>query len=147
MFLGHTVDTTSPDIESAFAPREVGIHAFRIWSGGDQDPRDDLDRYRFLRGLQDTGRTIDPPTPRPNDYRFLVSAGPFARIPAGSTLTFQVAFVFGNMIPHHGSGLGPHHAGAGLHEPDPGAAGLRRRPGSGSEVGHQARLLRRRTSR
>ena len=99
MFLGHTVDTTSPDIESAFAPREVGIHAFRIWSGGDQDPRDDLDRYRFLRGLQDTGRTIDPATPRPNDYRFLVSAGPFARIPAGSTLTFQVAFVFGEMIP------------------------------------------------
>jgi hypothetical protein len=98
MFLGHTVDTTAPDLESAFAPREVGIHAFRIWSGGDQDPRDDLDRYRFLRGLQDTGRTIDQPTTRANDYRFLVSAGPFARIPPGSTLAFQVAFVMGDMV-------------------------------------------------
>ena len=98
MFLGHTVDTTSPDLESAFAPREVGIHAYRIWSGGDEDPRDDLDRYRFLRGLQDTGRTIDPATARPNDYRFLVSAGPFAHIPPGSTLTFQVAFVMGEMV-------------------------------------------------
>jgi hypothetical protein len=81
IFLGHTVDTTSPPGEPGFAPREVGIHAYRIWSGGDEDPRDDLDRYRFLRGLQDTGRTIDPPTNRPNDYRFLVSAGPFAKIP------------------------------------------------------------------
>jgi hypothetical protein len=98
MFLGHTVDTTSPDLQSALAPREVGIHAYRIWSGGDEDPRDDLDRYRFLRGLQDTGRTIDPPTARPNDYRFLVSAGPFAKIPPGSTLTFQVAFVCGEMV-------------------------------------------------
>jgi hypothetical protein len=98
MFLGHTVDTTSPDLETALAPRQVGLHAFRIWSGGDEDPRDDLDRYRFLRGLHDTARTIDQGTSRPNDYRFLVSAGPFRKIPAGSTLTFQVAFVLGNMV-------------------------------------------------
>ncbi len=97
MFLGHTVDTLAPDPTVAIAPREVGIHAFRVWSSGDQDPRDDLDRYRFLRGLQDTGRTIDQPTTRANDYRFLVSAGPFAKIPPGSTLTFQVAFVMGEM--------------------------------------------------
>lgn len=98
MFLGHTVDTTSPDFASSFAPREVGIHAFRIWSGGDQDDRDDLDRFRFLRGLSDTARTIDQNTTRANDYRFLVSAGPFARIPPESTLTFQVAFVCGDMV-------------------------------------------------
>lgn len=97
MFLGHTVDTLNP-VGQALAPREVGIHAFRIWSGGDQDPRDDLDRYRFLRGLQDTGRTIDQATTRPADYRFLVSAGPFARVPPESTLTFQVAFVCGEML-------------------------------------------------
>jgi hypothetical protein len=98
MFLGHSVDTIAPDFESALAPREVGIHAFRIWSGGDQDPRNDFDRYRFLRGDFDTARTIDPPTSRANDYRFLVSAGPFKLIPPGSTLTFQVAFVCGNMM-------------------------------------------------
>jgi hypothetical protein len=99
MFLGHTVDTLAPDFESSLAPREVGIHAFRIWSGGDEDPRDDLDRYRFLRGaLGDTVRSISPPTTKENDYRFLVSAGPFKRIPPGSTLTFQVAFVMGLMV-------------------------------------------------
>jgi hypothetical protein len=98
MFLGHTVDTLAPDFESSFAPPTVGIHVFRIWSGGDEDPRDDLDRYRFLRGaLGDTVRSISPPTTKENDYRFLVSAGPFKTIPAGSTLTFQVAFVMGLM--------------------------------------------------
>jgi hypothetical protein len=97
MFLGHTVDTTAADFETSLAPPEVGIHAFRVWSGGDQDPRDDLDRYRFLRGLFDTARTIDPPTSRPLDYRFLVSAGPFKQIEPESTLTFQVAFVSGLM--------------------------------------------------
>ncbi|MGQ0722092.1 MAG: hypothetical protein ACT4PE_11050 [Candidatus Eiseniibacteriota bacterium] len=99
MFLGHTVDTLAPDFESSFAPREVGLHTFRIWSSGDEDDRDDLDRYRFLRGsLGDTVRSISPPTFRENDYRFLVSAGPFKKIPPGSTLVFQVAFVCGLMV-------------------------------------------------
>ena len=98
MFLGHTVDTVSTDIETALAPPSVGIHAFRVWSRGADDPRDDNDRYRFLRGQHDTARTIDPSTERALDYRFLVSAGPFARIPPGSTLTFQVAFVCGEMV-------------------------------------------------
>jgi hypothetical protein len=98
MFLGHSIDTTAIDFETSTAPRSVGIHAFRIWSGGDQDARDDLDRYRFLRGLFDTARTIDPPTAREADYRFLVSAGPFKQIEPESTLTFQVAFVCGLML-------------------------------------------------
>jgi len=97
MFLGHTVDTLAPDFENSLAPRSVGIHAFRIWSSGNEDPRDDLDRYRYLRGLRDTARTVDAATVRANDYRFLVSAGPFKRIPPGSTLVFQMAFVCGLM--------------------------------------------------
>ncbi|MCA9753702.1 MAG: hypothetical protein KC591_16015 [Gemmatimonadetes bacterium] len=117
MFLGHTTDTTAADPSEALAPREVGIHAFRIWSGGDQDPRNDLDRYRFLRGLNDTARTIDQPTTRANDYRFLVSAGPFSRIPAGSTLTFQVAFVMDEMV-----------------EVPDGLGGLVRRPNFGNPI-------------
>jgi hypothetical protein len=96
MFLGHTVDTVSVDGES-LAPREVGIHAFRVWTRGDQDDRNDLDRYRFLRGVSDSSRSIDPNTTAPKDYRFLVSAGPFATIPQDSILTFQVAFVCGEM--------------------------------------------------
>ncbi|NNE43953.1 MAG: hypothetical protein HKN12_07075 [Gemmatimonadetes bacterium] len=98
MFLGHTVDTVSADIEEALAPRAVGIHAFRVFTGNGGDPRDDLDRYRFLRGEFDTAQSIGAGSTKPEDWRFLISAGPFHRIPPGSTLTFQVAFVCGNMV-------------------------------------------------
>ncbi|MDP6802309.1 MAG: hypothetical protein QF819_03915 [Gemmatimonadota bacterium] len=98
LFLGHTVDESGGAPEDLFAPESVRIHAYRVWSGGDQDPRDDVDRYRFLRGNSDTRPTIDANTGKPDDYRFLVSAGPFAKIPPGSTLTFQVAFVCGEML-------------------------------------------------
>jgi hypothetical protein len=97
MFLGHTTDVDTTDGE-ILAPSSVGIHAFRIWSGGDEDDRDDLDRYRFLRGTSDVLQTISQNTTRANDYRFLVSAGPFAQIPPETTLTFQVAFVCGDMV-------------------------------------------------
>jgi len=98
LFLGHTVDTVTAQGEEPYAPREVGLHRFKVFSRDNDDPRDDLDRYRYLRGDADTRPTIDPNTTRERDYRFLVSAGPFARIPPGSTLTFQVAFVAGDMI-------------------------------------------------
>jgi len=90
MFLGHTTDPTGN-----MAPSEVGIHMFKRWSSGEQDPQNDKERYRYMRGDSDTEKTIDPPTTKAADYRFLVSAGPFAEIPAGSTLIFQVAFVCG----------------------------------------------------
>jgi hypothetical protein len=96
LFLGHTIDDVTPEGDVPFAPRSVGIHSFKIFRLG-EDPRDDLDRYHFLRGLSDARPTFDPNTTRPDDFRFLVSAGPFARIPPESTLTFQVAFVAGNM--------------------------------------------------
>ncbi len=91
MFLGHTTDP-----RGALAPPEVGIHMFKRWSSGEQDPKNDKERYRYMRGLSDTEKTIDPPTTKAADYRFLVSAGPFATIPPGSTLVFQVAFVCGD---------------------------------------------------
>jgi hypothetical protein len=90
MFLGHTTDELGK-----LAPTEVGIHMFRSWSSGEEDPENDKERYRYMRGNSDTERTIDPPTVRAADYRFLVSAGPFLAIPPGSTLVFQVAFVCG----------------------------------------------------
>jgi hypothetical protein len=98
MLLGHTVDTESPDFESSFAPREVGVHAFRLWSAGSADPLDDLDRYHLLRGVSDTARTIDPPSTRPDDYRHLTSAGPFNHFPVGAAIVLQVAFVCGEMV-------------------------------------------------
>jgi hypothetical protein len=91
MFLGHTTDP-----KGVLAPEEVRIHLFRSWPRGTLDPRNDRERYRYLRGQSDTEPSIDAPTVRPGDYRFLVSAGPFAEIPAGSTLVFQCAFVCGS---------------------------------------------------
>jgi hypothetical protein len=91
MFLGHTTD---PD--GKLAPKEVEIHMFRSWSSGEEDPQNDKERYRYMRGDSDTEQTIDPPTIKAADYRFLVSAGPFAAIPPGSTLVFQCAFVCGH---------------------------------------------------
>jgi hypothetical protein len=90
MFLGHTTDD-----EGELAPENVEIHMFRSWSSGEQDPENDKERYRYMRGVSDVVQTIDPPTTRPQDYRFLVSAGPFAEIRPGSTLVFQCAFVAG----------------------------------------------------
>lgn len=91
MFLGHTTDD-----KGELAPRSVEIHMFRSWSSGEQDPENDKERYRYMRGNSDFEQTIDPPTVRSADYRFLVSAGPFAKIPSGSTLVFQCAFVCGH---------------------------------------------------
>jgi hypothetical protein len=93
MLLDHTVSA-----DRSNGPQKVAVHAYRNWSGGDEDPRDDVDRYNFLKGQSDTGRTIDPPTTRPNDYRYLVSAGPFGSLAPDSSITVQFAFVGGLMI-------------------------------------------------
>lgn len=127
MFLGHPVgepvapgDTTFPD-----APTEVRVHAFRIWSSGTEDPRNDQQRYQFLRGPipanagpsysadfpmldgydndndgqideEDEWRVnIDREADSPLDWRLLLSAGPFREILPGDTLAFQYAFVVG----------------------------------------------------
>ena len=122
MFLGHP--TVDPDEEYnpeegdfPSAPTEVRLHAFRIWSSGDQDPRNDQDRYRFLRGRADYPQfdgidndndgpidaddddewrvNIDGDARAPQDWRLLLSAGPFREILPGDTLSFQYAFVVG----------------------------------------------------
>ncbi|MFH1278703.1 MAG: hypothetical protein ABIK65_10010 [Candidatus Eisenbacteria bacterium] len=92
MFLGHTIDSTG-----VTAPERVEIHAYRSWSGGDEDPEDDRERYRYLRGENRVGNRwlqhIDPAEERPDDYRMLVSAGPFVELRPGDRLEFQSAFV------------------------------------------------------
>jgi hypothetical protein len=74
------------------------VHAFRVWSGGLDDPRNDIDRYHFLRGLGDDVRTIAARTTVPRDYRFLVSAGPFDDLPPDASLNVRFAFVGGEMV-------------------------------------------------
>ncbi len=92
MFLGHTVDTLG-----ITAPEKTEIHAYRSWSSGEEDPEDDSERYRYLRGNNCFGgvclQHIDPPETRAADYRMLVSAGPFRELRPGETLDFQAAFV------------------------------------------------------
>jgi hypothetical protein len=98
MLLGHGADSRSPALAGSGIPRAVEIHAFRIWSGGVLDPRDDLDRYHLMRGLSDEHQTIDPPTTRADDWRYLISAGPFENLATDSTMLLQLAFVCGEVI-------------------------------------------------
>ncbi|MBN1826345.1 MAG: T9SS type A sorting domain-containing protein [Candidatus Eisenbacteria bacterium] len=92
MFLGHTIDSSG-----VTAPERVEIHAYKSWSGGDEDPDQDRDRYRYLRGSNRCGnrwcQDIDPAEERADDYRMLLSAGPFIEIMPGDELVFQSAFV------------------------------------------------------
>ncbi len=118
MFLGHPTsnpDTLTPGTMPN-APTTVKVHAFEIWSSSGEDPDNDRDRYRFLRGEADyplrdgvdndfDGEVdeadewrvnIDRDADSPLDWRFMLSAGPFRKIVPGDTLSIQYAFVAGN---------------------------------------------------
>ncbi|MCK5595987.1 MAG: hypothetical protein KAJ04_00940, partial [Candidatus Eisenbacteria sp.] len=126
MFLGHPtvprLEPADPNYDEYYgtdglpnAPTEVRVHAFEIWSSGTEDPRNDRERYRYLRGAADyplldgidnngNGQIDEPDEYRvnidrnaqsPQDWRFMLSAGPFQRVAPGDTLTFQYAFVMG----------------------------------------------------
>src|SRR5262249_904067 len=79
------------------APPEVRIHAYKNWSISGEDPQSDGQRYQYMRGNSDGFPTIDEDTNQPQDYRYMVSAGPFARVAPHDTLTFDVAFVAGTI--------------------------------------------------
>jgi len=74
-----------------------GVHAMRNFSGNVSfsqggDPTNDSERYAAL-----SKEGIDvPATPRPSDYRLLLSAGPFGTLKPGDHVTFQFAFVMGD---------------------------------------------------
>ena len=127
MFLGHPTvsgDTLTPG-NLPSAPTEVRPHAFRIWSYTSGDPRNDRERYRFLRGRDPDGQggpysadfplydgvdndndgsvdensewrvNIGRDATRYADNRFVLSAGPWREFAPGETLEFQYAFVLG----------------------------------------------------
>ncbi len=94
MFLGHKTDPMGE-----FAPTRVGIHAYRNWSGSGEDPENDGYRYNYLMGNSHTTTTIDTKVPKADDWRFLVSAGPFSEMRPDSSVVFQVAFVAGQRNP------------------------------------------------
>ena len=118
MFLGHptaNADTLQPG-NLPNAPTKVKVHSFEIWSSSGEDPRNDEERYAFLRGNADyplideidndiDGEVDEPDEWRVNidrnadaplDWRFMLSAGPFREIVPGDTLSIQYAFVMGN---------------------------------------------------
>lgn len=91
-FLGHATDPTG-----VRAPPTVKLRAFRRFNqqapfdqGG--DPTNDAERYEVLCTEQ---RDSDVNPLRKDDYRFVVSAGPFQRLRPDEDLTFQVALVVG----------------------------------------------------
>jgi hypothetical protein len=92
MFLGHTTDPTGTR-----APPQVGIHTAAFFSSSapypEGDPRNDFERYDLLS----RGTTPTRPASQPDDYRYCFSAGPFAELLPGESLTFQTAFVVGKL--------------------------------------------------
>jgi hypothetical protein len=100
IFLGHDVDPAGKS-----APARVGMRSFqrfRSQAAFDQggDPGNDDERYQLLSALPEEW---DLNSTRVQDYRFLVSAGPFKVLEAEETLNFQVAMVVGDGL---GSGAG-----------------------------------------
>ena len=106
VFLGHDVDPAG-----ILAPRSVGMRTFQAFSGNASfeqggDPSNDEERYILLSSeVEDWDNDTLPG--KQADFRFLVSAGPFALLPPGESLTFQVGMVVG-------PGLGDEAGGQGL---------------------------------
>ena len=88
LFLGHTTDDTG-----TLAPKEVGLHTVAWFSsqGEETDPRDDQERYALLK----RGTKPSIWARRPEDYRYVISAGPFKSLNPGESLEFQVGYVIG----------------------------------------------------
>jgi hypothetical protein len=89
LFLGHTTDDTGIN-----APQNVGLNTVAWFSqtGENTDPKDDDERYQLL------SRTAKPlrNAVKPDDYRYVVSAGPFAGLFPGESLVLQTAYVIGD---------------------------------------------------
>jgi len=92
IFLGHDTDPSGQT-----APTHVGLRSFNLFSGQqafDQggDPTNDTERYELLSGTDIDANTVPG---KQNDFRFLVSAGPFAILDPDKTLKFEAAIVLG----------------------------------------------------
>ncbi len=88
LFLGHTTDDTG-----IRAPQNVGLTtvAWFSSSGQNSDPQNDDERYQLLSQGTKPQRNAS----KPDDYRYVIAAGPFAQLDPGEALTFQTAYVIG----------------------------------------------------
>ena len=90
MFLGHTLDPLG-----LAAPSEVKVRSYQVFSGyvpyeTGGDPTNDFQRYEALSSGQ-----IDMNAGAANDYRALMSVGPFPRLRPGESIELSFGFVAG----------------------------------------------------
>lgn len=93
IFLGHDIDPTG-----LRAPESVKLRSFQSFSGQsafDQggDPTNDAERYELLSADEHDPNTNEA---KENDFRFMVSAGPFKELEPDDTLQFQAGLVVGS---------------------------------------------------
>ena len=77
--------------------RDHPVHAFRHWNMFADTDYDDAPLYLRMRGTSNDVPTLDPSTTVPDDYRMLLTAGPFS-LPRGARRTLTVALVLGDAL-------------------------------------------------
>lgn len=87
--LGHTTDIFTP-------PSTIHLRAFRVFRGLQSyehggEPTNDYERYDVL-----STKRVDEETVQPNDYKVVLSIGPFAVLPPAETIRLDAAFVCGD---------------------------------------------------
>jgi hypothetical protein len=88
VILGHTTGVFTPSCN-------VSLNAFRVFRGLQPyekggEPTSDFQRYDVL-----TNQQIDDNKEDPNDYKILLSVGPFGILPPDSTIELSIAYVCG----------------------------------------------------
>lgn len=97
LFLNHPIDATG-----VTAPPRVGITSYQRFAGNapfdqDGDPNNDAERYELLsrKEIDSTPDWTQNNEGKANDFRFLLSTGPFVEMAPGEQLSFQAAMVCG----------------------------------------------------
>lgn len=93
VLLGHPTDSLGVQ-----APQQVGVRNFQRYSGNAAygqggDPTNDFERYETLSGDDWDSDTLPGMS---NDYRTLMSSGPFVSLEPGASMSYQVALVVGD---------------------------------------------------
>jgi hypothetical protein len=79
------------DPEGITAPPSVGPVVYRSWYSGSEDPTNDAERYRSM-----SQPLVSPPSSIAEDWRFLLSVGPFEELAPGETTFLEIAVVCGH---------------------------------------------------
>lgn len=89
-YIGFLVLDHPTDPAGIAAPQLVGPLVYRSWYAGPDFPRNDVARYRYMSEPH-----VSPPATEPQDWRFLLSVGPFDELGPGETTFLEVAVVCG----------------------------------------------------